>query len=230
MRARPRVRLHAAAVLVLAWAALLAAGWAVGEIVTSTAPAWDVSAVADLHGALHTELTAVMRATTWLGSPAVLDVVFAVAIVVLLVMRSWRNALFLVLASPGTVAMVQIIKPTVARARPLGLHLTRADGASWPSGHASSSTALYGGLLLVVLSTQLGTSRRTRRTAELLVAVLLVLIGISRVYLGVHYPSDVIAAWLIAAGWLTVLERTLGHPRPHVGQTEPRRTPIRGRL
>jgi undecaprenyl-diphosphatase len=152
-----------------------------------------------------------MRAITWIGSPLLLDVVFAAALVAPPVRRLWRNALFLTLASPGTVLMVHIIKPAVDRARPLGPRLTPADGSSWPSGHASSSAALYGALLLVALGTRATVGRRARRTLEILVAAPLALIGISRVYLGVHCPTDVLAAWLLVAGWLTVLERTVRH-------------------
>jgi undecaprenyl-diphosphatase len=201
-------------VLVLAWVALLLAGWAVGSLVSNAHPAFDASAVTDLRAAPSSSLTDAMRAITFLGSPLLLDVVFAAALVTLIVRRSWRNALFLTLASPVTVLMVQIIKPAVARARPLGPHVTPADGFSWPSGHASSSAALYGALLLIALGTRVLTGHRARRTLEILVAALLALIGLSRVYLGVHYPTDVLAAWLLVAGWLTVLERTVGHAGP----------------
>jgi undecaprenyl-diphosphatase len=201
-------------VLVLAWAALLLAGWAVGSLVTSDHPAFDAAVVTDLRGAPHSGLTGAIRAITWLGSPLTLDVVFAAALVALLVRRSWRHALFLTLASPGTVLMVQLIRPAVDRARPLGPHLTPADGSSWPSGHASNSAALYGALLLIALSTPVLSGRRARRTLGVLVAALLALIGLSRVYLGVHYPTDVLAAWLLVTGWLIALDRTVGHAGP----------------
>lgn len=199
--------------LALAWVSLLLAGSAIGAVLTNAPAGWDASVVADLHGAPHGALTAVMRAITWLGSPVVLDAVFAAALVALLALRSWRDALFLALASPGTVVMVQLIKLAVERARPAGAHLTPSEGSSWPSGHASSSTALFAGLLLIFLSTGLGARIRARRAMQILVAALLVLVGISRIYLGVHYPTDVIGAWLLVVGWLTALERTLGHSR-----------------
>jgi membrane-associated phospholipid phosphatase len=221
VKARPGARGPAAVVLMLAWAILLLAGWAVGSLVTNAHPAWDASAVSDLHGPARGGLTGVMRAFTWLGSGIVLNIVFFVALATLLLIRSWRNALFLTLASPGIVLMVQIIKPAVARTRPLGPHLTGAAGASWPSGHASSSAALYGGLLLVALSTRLAANRRARRILQLLVVTLLALIGFSRVYLGVHYPTDVVAAWLLVAAWLTMLERTIGHTPPGASGQRP---------
>jgi undecaprenyl-diphosphatase len=146
-----------------------------------------------------------MRVITWLGSPVWLNIVFAVACVALFLFRAWRSLLFLVLASPGAVLMVQLVKHLVERHRPSGLHLVHAGGASWPSGHASSSAALYGALFLIVVrSGALGT-RAHRRVAALAVGALLALIGFSRVYLAVHYPTDVVAAWLLVAGWLNAV-------------------------
>lgn len=203
---------RAAAVLLLAWAALLVAGWVVGAVVTSAHPAWDASAVAQIRGDPQSALTGLMRAITWVGSPLPLDVVFAAGLAILVLCRRWRDALFLTLASPGTVLMVQIIKQAVGRTRPLGSHLTPADGSSWPSGHASSSAALYTALLLIGLSASRA-GHRTRRTAFILLSAVLASIGLSRVYLGVHYPTDVIAAWLLVAGWLTILQHTVGRPR-----------------
>lgn len=181
---------------------------------TSAHFAWDASAVAHLRGEPQSALTDLMRAITWLGSPLPLDIAFAagLVLVILTLRRCRRHVRFLALASPGTVLMVQIIKQAVGRTRPLGPHLTPADGPSWPSGHASSSAALYTALLLIALSTSRA-SHRTRRTAFILLSAALASIGLSRIYLAVHYPTDVIAAWLLVAGWLTILQRTIGRSR-----------------
>lgn len=205
----PRAKPRAAAELLLAWAGLLLAGWVIGALVTSAHPAWDASAVTHLRGEPQSALTSLMRAITWVGSPLPLDIAFAAGLLILVVRRCWRHVLFLTLASPGTVLMVQIIKQAVGRTRPLGPHLTPADGPSWPSGHASSSAALYTALLVIALSTSRA-SHRTQRTAFILLVAVLASIGLSRIYLGVHYPTDVIAAWLLVAGWLTILQRTIG--------------------
>jgi undecaprenyl-diphosphatase len=197
---------------------LLLIGYATGRVITDARPSWDASLLADLRGPDHGTLTDLMRIITGLGSTPVLDGVFILAISTLLVRRYSRAALFLLLASPGTVLLVQLIKHSVNRARPAGHHLSAAQGASWPSGHASSSLALYGGLLLIASSVQMNggleRARGARVAATYLTVALLTLIGFSRVYLGVHYPTDVLAAWLLVAGWLTVLERTVGHAGP----------------
>jgi undecaprenyl-diphosphatase len=193
-------------------------GYAAGRVITDAHPSWDASLLADLRGPDHGTVTDLMSILTGLGSTAVLDGVFILAMSILLMRRYWGAALFLLLTSPGTVLMVQILKHSVNRARPAGHHLAAAHGTSWPSGHASSSVALYGGLLLIVSSAQLNggleRARQARVAATYLTTALLILIGFSRVYLGVHYPTDVLAAWLLVAGWLTVLERTVGHAEP----------------
>lgn len=201
-----------AARLVCAWLLLLAVGYGAGRLVTETQPRWDATLLSDLRGADHGTLTDAMRFITGLGGTLVLDVVFIVVMAVLLVRRYWRDALFLLLASPGTVVLVQVLKAAVNRPRPADHHLVAAQNASWPSGHASSSTALYGAILVIVLSRQARDGERPRlaRSAAIcLTAILVALIGYSRVYLGVHYPTDVLAGWVVVAAWIFVLARCL---------------------
>jgi undecaprenyl-diphosphatase len=196
--------------LAVAWLVVLIAGYAAGSMIRDAGFSWDPAAVADLRGSDHGTLTAVMRAITFTGSPLWLNALFLVIVVVLLARGNRRHATFLVLASPGTVALEQILKHAVSRTRPAGHHIVAAHGASWPSGHASSSLALYGALLLIVLDRSGPGGIRARRfclAAIAPTAALVVLIGLSRVYLAVHYPTDVIAGWALAAAWLTILVR-----------------------
>lgn len=211
MTATPRGAATKASVrLAVVWALLLLLGYAVGRLVTDAHPSWDAAVVADLRGSDGGTVTAIMRFITDLGGTIVLDAVFVAGMIVLLLRRYWRDALFLLLASPGTVVLVQILKRGVNRPRPGGHHLSGAAGFSWPSGHASSSMALYGGLLLILLSLhEPGRFRLARGAATSLTVALVALIGVSRVYLGVHYPTDVIAAWVLVAVWLTTLELAL---------------------
>jgi undecaprenyl-diphosphatase len=191
-------------VLVAGWAALLFGSWGVGALLTSAKPGFDGALTRSLHGPRSGAWTSVMRTITWLGSPVWLDVAFGVALVSLLLARAWRQVLFLVLASPGTVLLTQSLKALVDRHRPYVSHLTAASGPSYPSGHAASTTALYGALL--VLAIRSGRLRGGAATTGALgLAVLLGLVGLSRVVLGVHYPTDVLAAWLITGAWLTLV-------------------------
>ena len=210
--------------LLIVWVALGAAGWIIGAAVTGVHPAFDAASVDGLRGSRTGDLTTAMRVITWFGSPIWLDTVFVIACATLCFRRAWRSLLFLALATPGTVLMVQLVKHAVNRTRPPGLHLIHAAGSSWPSGHASSSVALYGALFLIALRSGAIKSARARRGAALVLAVLLALIGISRIYLGVHYLTDVVAAWLLAAGWLNALDSVYGrrvNPRSALVGTKP---------
>jgi membrane-associated phospholipid phosphatase len=200
-------------VLVAAWTALLLAGWGAGALITSLRPGFDGALTRSLHGPRSGAVTSIMRVFTWLGSPVWLDVVFGVALAGLLLARAWRPALFLILASPCTVVLTQALKALVDRHRPYVAHLTAAGGPSFPSGHAASTTALYGALVLIAVDGGALPRGRSTTAALLALAVLLALIGLSRVVLGVHYPTDVVAGWLLPAAWLALLRRgELGAP------------------
>ena len=143
---------------------------------------------------------------TALGGGVVLTLIVLVVIGFLLMQRLWLTALATALASLTGGWAVDLIKGQVLRARPdLVPHLVDASGYSFPSGHATSSAVVY--LTLAALAGQVTRDRAARRYL-LIVAVLLVgAIGCSRVYLGVHWPSDVLAGWsfgtLWALGWWT---------------------------
>ncbi|MCW3014135.1 MAG: superfamily protein [Solirubrobacterales bacterium] len=198
--------------LAAGWAALLAVGYLIGRIVTDASWRWDWSTAQHVRGAEGQPLLGIMRILTTLGSPLVLDAVFAVALAAILVAHRRRDALFLMLAGAGSVLLGQVLRHAVARARPGGPHLTHANGFSWPSGHAGSSLALYGAVLMIGLSERPPSPRWVAYGAAGATAVLVGLIGFSRVYLGVHYPTDVAASWALVGTWLMLTWRLLGLP------------------
>jgi membrane-associated phospholipid phosphatase len=137
------------------------------------------------------------RAVTLLGEPVLLTVVAAV--VALLLHRSGRRrlALFVVVARAGAIVLSQGLKLAVDRARPVfDEPVATALGASFPSGHALGSAAFYATAAVLL-------QPYVRRAALLLLAAVLVsaLVAASRVLLGVHFPSDVLAGLLIGLGW-----------------------------
>ena len=143
---------------------------------------------------------------TALGGGVVLTLFVVIVVGFLLMQRLWLTALATALASLTGGWAVDLIKGQVLRARPdLVPHLVDVSGYSFPSGHATSSAVVY--LTLAALAGQVTRDRAGRRYL-LVTAVLLVgAIGCSRVYLGVHWPSDVLAGWsfgnLWALGWWT---------------------------
>ncbi|EOH93473.1 phosphatase PAP2 family protein [Enterococcus villorum] len=93
-----------------------------------------------------------------------------------------------------------LIKLLIMRERPTLLHLVSEHSSSFPSGHATTSMILYGTLLVilpVILQKNL-----LRSLLQLLLAFIIVSVGISRVYLGVHFPSDIIGGYLLSLSWL----------------------------
>lgn len=147
-----------------------------------------------------TWLPLVMRDVTALGSYAVLTLVTLIAVGFCAVIRHHRAALLIVAASLGGLALNSTLKDLFARTRPdTLLHLTEVSTASFPSGHAMLSATIY--LSLAAIIAQL-TARHKARLYILGTALLLTgVVGISRIYLGVHYPTDVLAGWAVGSSW-----------------------------
>ncbi|WP_188658126.1 phosphatase PAP2 family protein [Sphingomonas metalli] len=137
---------------------------------------------------------------TALGGGTVLTLVVLLVAGFLLTQRLWLTALLLVLASWTGGRVVALVKDQVARARPeLVDHLVPVSSASFPSGHAASSAIVY--LTLAALAAQVVRGRAIRRYLFAAAVLLTGMIGTSRVYLGVHWPSDVLAGWCFGTLW-----------------------------
>ncbi|MBF6023548.1 phosphatase PAP2 family protein [Lysobacter niastensis] len=137
---------------------------------------------------------------------------FDIALVLLLTaLRRYREATFAAVALGGSALLNLAAKPAFARARPaLWESIAPEANFSFPSGHAMGSMTLA--CVLVLLAW------RTRWRWPLLLALLpfVVLVGLSRVYLGVHYPSDILAGWAAAMAWAVAVFLTVYgvHRRP----------------
>lgn len=145
-------------------------------------------------------LEVMMRDFTALGSHAVLLLIGLVALGYILMLRKWFSALLLVLSFGGGMALNSLLKLGFDRPRPeLVAHLVEVHTASFPSGHAMLSATCY-----LTLGTLLaGVTEAGRLKAYILgIAILLaLLVGASRIYLGVHWPTDVLAGWCLGAAW-----------------------------
>lgn len=141
-----------------------------------------------------------MRDATALGSATVLTLVTLLAAGFLLSSRKPAAAAFLAFAIGLGALLAGLLKLAFARPRPeFVAHLVDASGASFPSGHAMNSAVVY-----LTLGALLARAERRRLVRLYLIgaAILLaVLVGVSRVYLGVHWPSDVVAGWCVGAAW-----------------------------
>jgi membrane-associated phospholipid phosphatase len=152
--------------------------------------------------------TAFFTAMTTIGAPWFLGVVTAVVGFVLAMRRRWRWLAYLIFTTCGGSLIVLELKVYFARARPdLAEALRRAHGYSFPSGHSMGSMIVFGALSY--LAYRAGKSWRVKAAAIAAAATLISAIALSRVYLGVHWISDVGAG--IAAGFLWVTMTTLAY-------------------
>lgn len=150
----------------------------------------------------HAAVVSIVKAVTWLGSGGVLWTLVAMAVVVLAIRRRWRLALYLLVTGAGELTLDPVLKVLVGRLRPVVAHpIAYGNGDSFPSGHALGSIVCYGALLLVFLPATRGL---WRRVFTAVIITLIVVIGISRLLLGVHYLSDVLGAWALGITWLGI--------------------------
>jgi undecaprenyl-diphosphatase len=155
-------------------------------------------------------VTSAMEAVSWLGSTPGLLLVTLAGSGVLLARRRVRAGALVAASFLGSEALDALLKVEFARPRPSLAHplMPQAVGYSFPSGHATGSMAVYGALAYLFVTTA-RQKRATRVLAALGVLALVLLIGFSRIYLGEHFPSDVIGGWCVALAWLAILVLTL---------------------
>ena len=142
-----------------------------------------------------------MIAATELGSAMVAIAVIAAVSVVLALKRSWRTLAYWLTAVGFAQALVWVLKNTLERARPVAMY-DGIDRFSFPSGHAASSIVLYGFLAFLLTREK---KAMVRWTIALMATVLVGLIAFSRLYLGAHWLSDVLASLGLGTAWVALL-------------------------
>ena len=141
---------------------------------------------------------------TALGSITLVVLFSASTLVVLLVLRDRLGALQLLAASVGAGVLTQGTKDIIERIRPEEVQpLIVVSGFSYPSGHSLSTSALY--LTIAIIAGGYVRHSGARAAIFVAVSVVLILVGASRVYLGVHYATDVVSGISLGAAWALVL-------------------------
>jgi len=151
----------------------------------------------------HSTQAAVWRTVTDVGGPGTFEGLAVVAVGVVWWRRRRALAVFVAVSMLGELALSRLVKLAVDRARPSFAHsVAHASGASFPSGHALASFVGAGALLAAE-------SEVVRRSARWFwfatSAIIVIVVGFSRVVLSVHYISDVLGSWLLGAAWLLLL-------------------------
>lgn len=161
------------------------------------------------------------RDMTALGGHAVLTLIGLAAAGYLALLRQPMSVLLLALSVLGGTALSAGLKLVFDRPRPdLVAHLAEIHTASFPSGHAMLSAVVY--LTLAGLLARVQVRRDLRRFVLAVGIALAALVGASRVYLGVHWPTDVIAGWCLGAAWALLcraLVDRFDRPRPRTDIT-----------
>ena len=141
---------------------------------------------------------------TALGSTTLVVLFSAFTLVVLLVLRDCLGALQLLAAPAGAGILTLLTKNIIERIRPEEVqHLIAASGFSYPSGHSVSTSALY--LTIAIIAGRYVQHSGARVAIFLAVSAVLIMVGASRVYLGVHYATDVVSGISLGAAWALLL-------------------------
>lgn len=190
---------------------------------------WDAATDAWIHGRVTPVGLSVFDAITQLGSPAAMGVLALAGAFVLWRQRRRTTLIAWLAAFGGGVLLDEVIKLAVHRKRPVfGASYLHGHSYSFPSGHSMGSLIGYV-MLLYLLRLHWHPHRVWRRLTAVAVGLMVLAVGVSRVYLGVHYPSDVVGGYAAGAAWLAVCltglsvvqgrgaRRTLKEPEPAPG-------------
>jgi membrane-associated phospholipid phosphatase len=164
--------------------------------------ALDTLATPFLHGLASPALDQLMTGFTTLGSNLGLVPLFLAAVIVLVRLRRPRELLFLVIASGGSLVLNETMKLIFQRPRPQLSWAHVQPDYSFPSGHTMNSLVLFVALAIVIWSVA---GPRIGLTATIVGIALSLCIGVSRVYLGYHYLTDVVAGLAAGTAWLLIV-------------------------
>jgi undecaprenyl-diphosphatase len=182
---------------------LILFAWLSDEVFAGELQRFDMAVRMTVHEIFSPQLTKVMQAVTFVGSIGFLFVLFLAITTFWIVLKKYRSAVWLGIASGGSVILDVSLKLSFHRPRPMPFVGKTPWSYSFPSGHSLSSFCFYG-VLAALICTRIP-SRAWRTVIWLVTATLVLAIGISRVYLGVHYPTDVLAGYIAAGMWLSAL-------------------------
>jgi undecaprenyl-diphosphatase len=148
-------------------------------------------------------------AVTWLGSSAVIVPVALVVVALLLFKHAWYSAVFLAPCVAGASLVSVVSKHIIDRDRPPEvIRLQHTTTSSFPSGHATQAAATYLAFALVVVA--VSRSSKLHILGWIAAATIVVAVGISRIYLGVHWATYVIAGWLLGTIWTAGVRLSFG--------------------
>jgi undecaprenyl-diphosphatase len=148
-------------------------------------------------------LTTIMKVFTWIGSGYVVAPIALIGFIVLYFVLHYRQQAFLlIIVIAGSVIFNSILKNYFKRERPEIHRILEANGFSFPSGHSMMAFALYA--IIAYIAWRDVRTTKSRIVLLLFTAFMIIIIGVSRIYLGVHYPSDIVGGFAVSALWVTI--------------------------
>jgi membrane-associated phospholipid phosphatase len=185
--------------------------WLFQEVLEHEAFTFDTSWLLWLHQFANPSLDSLMLTITRLGDPIVVVIIVIVSLAILWWRRQQQEAKIFVIACLGAFVLNTGLKLVFSKVRPqLWTHLIPETSFSFPSGHALGSLVLYG-LLAYLLATNYP---KAAKFIYVFAAFLIAGIGISRLYLGVHWPTDILAGYGVGFLWLMICITMLKLQKP----------------
>ena len=173
------------------------------EVMDKEFALFDVLVIGLLENAASGPLDTIMFVFTEMGSVWFLTTMSVIVVAVLaLKMKDKWGVLFFVIAVGGGALLTTLLKNIFDRERPAVKAEIDAVGYSFPSGHSMGSLIFYGFVIFLVIRTR--QKPWIQGVSVIILATLIVLIGISRIYLGAHFPSDVLAGYIAGTIWLVL--------------------------
>lgn len=139
----------------------------------------------------------IFRPITNLGDTFPTILIAAIFFILLVIKKYYYAAIYLVLNKVVVALLNSLIKNIIERPRPSHYHYVYAGGYSFPSGHSASSFALY--ISLLIISVHIFKQLKIKAIISIMTIIMVLLVGYSRIFLGVHYPSDVLGGYTLAA-------------------------------
>jgi undecaprenyl-diphosphatase len=214
----PEVRRDAALLIpggVLVWLAMYGVGYLLTHPLTDAGfTYWEGGLDRWFAGHRRAGWNTITNAASLAGdTPAAIGMSILAFVVLRLALHRWREPVLLAVSMLGELAIFSATAAAVGRHRPPVAHL---DGSpptsSFPSGHTAASTTLYGLLAVIVIAH--ATRSAWRILAPLVAASIVISIGLSRLYRGMHYPSDVAGGIVLGLLWVSVTTFVILHGRP----------------
>ncbi len=151
---------------------------------------------------INTRFTTIMRVVTHFASAIFLQLAYGAIVILYLILKNWKRAMEVAAIGIGGFIINYVMKLSFRRMRPPDPLIEKLNNFSFPSGHATSAFIFYGLLAYLIWKTNM--SRIYKVISGSILILFSLVIGFSRVYLRVHFTSDVVAGFCIGFAWLTL--------------------------